>query len=325
MKIIVTGATGSLGGVITRHFATSGHSVIATGRVAKPPTELLKYAKYIQADITKPYSLPKADVCIHAAALSDDKAQLKDLLITNELGTQNTLEAARDCKKFIHISSSSVYLPSNVSLKEDVAGKQNNKQLSAYGFSKLKSEEIIRKNFAQKTCFILRPRALYGVGDKMILPRILKLEKNGCIKHPGSMEINISLTHYTNLMQAIDCCLVSDKTGIHTYNVADEQKYVFIDVIRKITQALYGKKLNEKQVPISVIRMLSWFKINGITPLLVRSFTQDMTLDISKIQKELHYKTVIDLEDSLNELQKWVNSIGGVSVLKTGAKHLAWL
>lgn len=324
MKIIVTGATGSLGAAITKHFAKEGHQVIATGRIKNPPKQLLEIAEYIQADITQPYELPEADVIIHTAALSDDKAKLKDLLIANINGTIHTVNAAAKCKKFIHISSSSVYLPSSIPLKEEIAGKQNNKKLSPYGFSKLKSEIALIENIKVDSCFILRPRAHYGPCDKMILPRILKLEKNGEIHHPGSMQINISMTHYKNVIQAIECCIQSDKKGIDTYNVADDQTYVFIEAIRKICTSIYGKKLPEKQIPIFILKFMSWFGINGITPLLVRSFSQDMTLDISKIKKELGYSAVISLDESLPELKQWIDSIGGVEVLKTGASHLAW-
>ncbi|OQA98757.1 MAG: GDP-6-deoxy-D-mannose reductase [Bacteroidetes bacterium ADurb.Bin217] len=324
MKIIVTGATGSLGASITKYFAKEGHQVIATGRTKNPPKQLLEIAEYIQADITQPFELPEADLIIHTAALSDDKAKLKDLLVANVEGTIHTVNAAVKCKKFIHISSSSVYLPSPIPLQEEIAGKQNNKQLSPYGLSKLKSEiALIEKNTID-SCFILRSRAHYGPCDKMILPRILKLEKNGVIHHPGSMQINISMTHYKNVIQAIECCIKSDKKGVNIYNVADEQTYVFIEAIRKICSSIYGKKLPEKQIPIFVLKCMSWFKINGITPLLVRSFSQDMTLDISKIKMELGYSAVTSLEQSLPELKQWIESIGGINVLKTGAPHLAW-
>jgi nucleoside-diphosphate-sugar epimerase len=284
----------------------------------------LKYASYLQADITKPYQLPDADLCIHTAALSDDKATLKDLLVANENGTKNTLVAAQKCKMFIHISSSSVYLPSNKLLTEEMAGKQNNHQLSDYGLSKLKAEEILFKTTSHQTCFVLRPRALYGPGDKVILPRLLKLVKNEKLQCPGKLEINISMTHYDNLINAIECCMDSTQKGIHVYNVSDDKTYLFIDVIRKITKSLYDKSLPEIQIPVAVLKFMSWFKLNGITKLLVRGFTQDMVLDISKIKRELNYRPVTDLDKSLPELKTWVSSIGGNKVIKKGDKALAW-
>ncbi len=324
MKIIITGSTGSLGAVLTRYFSGQGHEIIATGQIESPPKNLLDFAKYIQTDIRNPYVLPDADICIHTAALSDDKASKENLHHANVIGTQNTLNAAKNCSKFIHISSSSVYLPAEEPLMEDIAGKQNNKQLSPYGYSKWMAEQMLMQETNHKVCFILRPRAHYGPGDKVILPRLLKLVKNDIIYRPGKMEVNVSLTHYDNVIHAIECCLKSEFQGIHTYNISDAQAYVFIDVIRKMTESLYDKPLVEKQIPILLLKMMASMKINGMTMLLVRSFSKNMVLDISKIKRELNYNPIANFDSSLLELKKWVNKIGGIEVIKTGDKHLAW-
>ena len=324
MKIIITGATGSLGAVLTRHFCTLRHEIIATGQMDSPPQNLLSFAKYIKVDIREPFELPDADICIHTAALSDDKASLKNLEQANVIGTKNTVNATKSCKKFIHISSSSVYLPDEKPLKEEIAGHQNNKQLSLYGYSKLMAEKILIENIGNQTCFVLRPRAHYGPGDKVILPRLLKLVKNDTIYRPGKMEINVSLTNYNNVIHAIECCLESEKQGVHIYNIADNQSYVFVEVIRKLTEGLFGKPLPEKQIPILLLKIMASMKINGMTKLLVRSFSKDMVLDISKIKKELNYKPETNFYDSLPELTEWVKKIGGIEVIKTGDRHLAW-
>jgi nucleoside-diphosphate-sugar epimerase len=104
MKIIITGATGSLGAALTRYFSQKGDDIIATGRTDHPPRNLLACANYVKADITEPYTLPDADICIHTAALSDDKGSRADLYKANVIGTKNTLEATRNCKMFFHIS-----------------------------------------------------------------------------------------------------------------------------------------------------------------------------------------------------------------------------
>lgn len=324
MKIIITGATGSLGAFLTRYFSSKGHTVIACGRDDKAPPNLLKYASYLNADITKPFKFPNADVCIHTAALSDDKASARELYLPNVIGTQNVAEASISCKTFIQVSSSSVYLPDKKNISEAMAGKQNNKLLSPYGTSKLLAEELLLKTTKHDACFILRPRAFYGAGDRVILPRILKLIKNNVFNRPGKMQISVSLTHYENIAHAIDLCIHSDKKGTHIYNVADEEIYVFVDVIRKIINELYTAKVQEKEIGIWILKILAQFKIGGLTPLLVRSFTNDMVLDISKIKNELNYKAVTNFDSKLKELGQWVHRIGGVEALKKGNKEFAW-
>lgn len=324
MKILITGATGSLGAYLVRHFSLAGHEIIASGQMETPPKKLLEYAKYLPVDITKTTTLPSADVCIHTAALSDDKASPTELYTPNVIGTEKIAKATASYKTFIQISSSSVYLPASKPITEDLAGNQNNKQLSKYGFSKLLAEELLLKTSQHEACFILRPRAFYGIGDKMILPRMFKLVKNDILQLPGKMEIEISMTHYKNIAEAIQLCINSDRKGINIYNVGDHKTYQLIDVMRKLTTSLYGKKLKEKAIPIGLLKTFAFFKIGGMTKLLIRAFTQDMSLDLSKIQKELNYKGSSDLDSSLDEIQEWVRHIGGVSVLKKADKSLAW-
>jgi nucleoside-diphosphate-sugar epimerase len=325
MKLIITGATGSLGAYLTRYYSLKGHEVIACGRDQNPHQNLLKYASYLNIDITKPYTLPDADVCIHTAARSDDKASPKELYAPNVLGTKHTSEASKACKTFIQISSSSVYLPDAGLITEEMAGKQNNRLLSPYGKSKLAAEEMLRETDRHEACFILRPRAFYGAGDKVILPRILKLVKKNVFNRPGKMQIAVTLTHYENIAKAVDLCIASDKKGMHVYNVGDENSYQFVDIIRKIIKELYTQPVKEKEIGIWMLKLAALFKIGGITPLLVRSFTKDLVLDLSKIKKELDYKAVTDFDSKLNELGAWVKSIGGTEALKTGKREYAWM
>ncbi|MBI3134052.1 MAG: NAD(P)-dependent oxidoreductase [Bacteroidetes bacterium] len=324
MKLIITGATGSLGGYLTRHFSAAGHEVMAYGRIKNPPAELQRFASYTQADIVSALQFPQADAIIHTAALSDDKATPAQLYLPNVTGTKNVAEASRHIPKFIHVSSSSVYLPSPDLIVEDMAGKQNNRLLSPYGKSKLLSEEMLRNTSRHEQCYILRARAFYGVGDRLIMPRMLKLVKNGRFGRPGKMEVKASLTHYANMAAAVEACLKADRKGIHTYNVADEQVYVMIHLLRELFTSMYGHALPEKEIKIGLLKFLAFFKIGGVTPLLVRSLTNDMVLDISKIKRELNYKAVIDFKTALPEIKNWVQQIGGPEVLRSGDVRLAW-
>lgn len=324
MRIIITGATGSLGAYFTRWFSKKGHQVLALGRTETPPPQLLGCAQYINADITKPLVLPEAEVCIHCAGLADDKAKFSRLVEVNVEGTKNIMTAARLCKKLIHISSSSVYLHSNEPALEDRAGETIGNKLSAYGKSKLMSEEIVAKFANQDSCFILRPRAIYGAGDKVLLPRLLKLVRNGTLNRPGNLGVKLSLTHFNNLAQATEDCINSDKTGLHTYNVADDEVYILHDVVRKLLSALYISPLPERMIPLTILKALSMFSIGDVTPLFFKTVTESLVLDISKIKRELNYLPLKNLDSSLSEIKDWVKTIGGVEVLKAAAPSLAW-
>lgn len=325
MKIIITGATGSLGSALVRHFAAKGHTVHAVGRMETAPTTLLRLASYQKQDITKPFTLPQADVIIHAAAISDDKAGWKALYAANVVGTQHVINASSHIPTFIHISSSSVYLPAEAPRKENEQADDRMEDLSLYGKSKLMSEHVILSNRKHANCTILRPRTIYGIGDKVILARMLKLIRPKSIMKLGSMEVFTSMTHYSNLLQAIDLALEKTPKPYSIYNVADDEKYMLIDVFRAVAKELYGYEWEEKQIPILALHLLSLFKIGAITPLFLRTVTKSLTLDLSKIKRELNYLPKTTFQRELPQLIGWVEAIGGTEKLKAATPDLPWL
>jgi len=324
MKIIITGATGSLGAYLTRWFSATGHEVIAVGRIEKPPAALKKYAAYLRADITVPFSLPQADVCIHTAALADDKAKDADLYKTNVWGTKNVANAAKKCNSFIQISSSSVYLNSNHLLTEEMAGEKPGEKLSDYGKSKLLAEDILKNTFRGNSCFILRPRGIYGAGDKVLLPRLLKLVQNNKMISAGSMNVKLSMTHFSNFAMAVESCLHSEKNGLHTYNVADDKIYVLHDVVQKLLTAIYACELPEKRIPLWILKGMAVLKMKGVTPLFLHTVSKSLALDISKIKQEMNYFPIMNFDAALKEMADWVKVVGGIEVVKRGDARLAW-
>ena len=309
---------------MVRHFSKAGHNVIATGRWETPQPGLLEHSTYLKWDIREVIELPEADAIIHCAALSDDKAKLKELVKHNVLGSLNVVEASANIKRFVFISSSSVYVHQREPLKEEDASLDNIKQLSPYGISKLQSEVAIIEAMGSRTCDILRPRALYGIGDRKIIPRIFKFVKNEVLQVPGTMECMASMTQYKNMARAIECCLRKQQGGVNVYNVSDEIPEQLIGVVRALCEIAFGRRIPEKNIPIWVLHILALFGINGVSKLLVKSLTQDMVLDISKIQLELGYREATNFQAELDDLQKWFHAIGGFEVISNPPKSLSW-
>ena len=324
MKIIITGATGSLGAYLTRWFAAKGHEIFALGRIDDPPQKLLSCAQYIKADITNTLSFPDADVCIHTAAIADDKTSAIQLYNANVIGTKHVAQAAKYCKVFVHVSSSSVYNNSDKPLSEDMTDVKNSKKLSAYGNSKLHAENILQQTSMNNSCFVLRPRGIYGIGDKVLLPRLLKLVRNNKMIRPGSMNVRLSMTHFSNFATAVECCLLSQKKGFNIYNVTDDKPYSLYDVARKLLTMLYTADLPEKKIPLWILKCMSHLKLGDATPLFINTISKDFVLDISKIKRELNYVPVTDFDSSIYEIGEWVKTIGGTEVLKKATPSLAW-
>jgi len=86
-------------------------------------------------------------------------------------------------------------------------------QLSWYAQSKRGAEQLLQKE-QQLDWVILRPPAVYGPGDKEMLP-VFQMMSRGVAAVPGATEARISLIHVTDLVEAIIACLQSDDACHH--------------------------------------------------------------------------------------------------------------
>lgn len=113
MKILVTGATGFLGGHIVRRLVRDGHAVRILRRESSSLADLqgLPFEDFI-GDITHPESVAKSmvgiDAVIHAAAkISYWPRDAADTMHVNAYGTQCVANAALEAgvKRFVYVSS----------------------------------------------------------------------------------------------------------------------------------------------------------------------------------------------------------------------------
>lgn len=316
MKIAITGASGFVGAALCRYFYKAGHEIIALGNQNNPNPGLLKIARYIKADISKVISEIEADVCIHTAGLVSDTDTYKNLIIRNVEGTLNVIEAAKNCSHFIHISSSSVYRFSKNPVREEDASIDTH--LSDYGETNLLAEEIVRMNIPlNQKRLILRPRAIYGIGDQTLLPRLLKMIRGRFLFCPVRKEIQSSLTHIDNLGYAIELYLArSASATFRIYNISDDKPYFLKEIALLITSAIENRQLTILPFSRQLFDILLYInnkrRLNkNISQQVLDSFSMNSILDISKIRSELNYSPIRSLQNSCQEIANWVGSYGG--------------
>ena len=77
--VLVTGATGFLGRIISKNLCQYGYQVIGTGRSESPEQKVVKNFEYIKADISDTKTLGKIchdkqpDVIVHCAGIAHQK------------------------------------------------------------------------------------------------------------------------------------------------------------------------------------------------------------------------------------------------------------
>ncbi len=328
-RIFITGATGFVGATLVRHFAARGWEVTASGRT-DPPKPLLDLARYVRADIQQGLPRQTADVVVHAAALASDSAPWSDLKRANVDGTRHVFEATRYCRCFIYISSSSVYDSQNAIHFEDEP--VDYQQLSPYGRSKRLAEDwLLEQDWEGRILCILRPRAVYGVGDRVLLPRLLRLVKFGQIMAPGDMRVLSSLTHVDHLAAAVECCAslqVSENSNRQILNVADAKPYEMREVVQRLLSEIHGKELTFRALPIRPLRLLAnclerLHLANQFTPYSLAAVSQHCVLDIQRIKTNIGYQPELHFWKALPQIASWIKNIG-TNRFKTAFENLPW-
>lgn len=292
-KVIITGASGFIGGQLCKYLNSYGWEVEGWGRRPLAPAGWNSKIPYRSVDLCRKIA-PVGDVhnLVHVAGLADDKSSLKQLLRVNVEGTKNLTSILPDRTGIVYISSASVYNYGNSKPVKESDSRLSN-ELSDYGYSKLLAEHHLQQlydngNLAYLS--ILRPRAVYGPGDTTLLPRILQLKKGNKILFPGHGRVNISMTHVLNLCQAVRLNLEQKSNGV--FNITDDNNYTLRNVIREIFSKHTGIKWIS--IPLPPLRLLASIcsSLNlksSINHQTLDYLNQPLVLDISEAKSILGY------------------------------------
>lgn len=323
-KILITGATGFLGSRLVEIMSTiKGLEILATGRTLKTQNiskkSNLKYVLGNLEDTKFVDSLVKGiDTIIHTAALSSQMGNPKDFQRANVEATKHLLKAAKanKIKKFIFISSPSVYFR----FKHQLELKESDtlpKPVNSYAYSKREAEKLVQSS--KIPYIILRPRALIGRGDKVIMPRILRAHREGRLMRMGDETNRVDITPVSNVVDAIILALDADKKAVNQiYNISNGKPELLWPVLDKLLSQLQLPRPT-KQISLKLVLVVAklmelhakW--INGyrepaLTVYGVGTLTMSFGMDISKAKKLLGYHPNQSVQEALNEFVEWYTS-----------------
>lgn len=174
-RILITGASGFVGGSFCRRHVGRGDLEIRG--LSRRPSDL---PGYIRADLTRPLAVDwTPDIVIHAAARSSPWGTRREFEAQNVLATRHVVEfcEARGVRKLVHVSSSSVFYREGDQFDLTEDSPIGPTFINTYAETKAAAEMEVR-GFSREWC-ILRPRAVFGVGDTVLFPRILRAAREG--------------------------------------------------------------------------------------------------------------------------------------------------
>jgi dihydroflavonol-4-reductase len=192
MKVLVTGASGHVGGNLTTALLSKGYDVRCLVRKDRRSIEGLEVEKF-EGDILDPESLSRAvdgvDVVYHTAGyISLSHREWPVLESINVEGTRNVVNACidRGVKRLVHFSSIHVFQQRPFDIPVDESRAMIDVSTKIYDSSKVLSEmEVIQGIGMGLDAVIINPTAILGPNDYKLSHMGKVLIKLGCGKLPA--------------------------------------------------------------------------------------------------------------------------------------------
>lgn len=319
-QILVTGATGFLGGHMARTLLSRGVSVRVTGRNVRAGMKLSRLgADFRPVDLRDRPSMMSVcegiDSVVHSGALSSAWGAYRDFYDINVEGTQNVIDGCKKwgVKRLVHISSPSVMTRPEPQFDLKESDPLPETFVSFYSATKKLAEDRVNAAGEQgMNTVILRPKAIYGPGDNAIFPRLIKAASKHRLPIIGAGDTLTDLTHVDDVVQAITLALEKDEALGKTYVVTGSEAVKIWDVITQVVTGLGHEAPSKryslkKAIVVAKILESVWkvLRLRGEPPLTqytVGILGISQTYDTTAIRTELGYEPKISLEDGIKSV-----------------------
>jgi nucleoside-diphosphate-sugar epimerase len=311
--VLVTGATGFLGGHLARNLAANGFTIRALGRNPAAIEELSRRGiETRQVDLRDRDAIDAAcagiDVAVHAGALSAPWGRRSEFFDINVSGTKHVIDGClrHGVSRLVHVSSPSVIFDG----KDVVDGTEDapfpRRFLSLYSLTKKLAEDAVRGAAALETV-IIRPKAIFGPGDTALLPRLLAAGRAGRLPQIGDGTNLVDLTYVDNVVHALRLAVTQPDAANRTFTITNGQPVVLWDVIRRMLAAAgcsIGRRIPYPVAYAAAALMEARARLTGNEPLLTRYsvaiLARTQTYSIDAARRWLGYEPIVTIEDALD-------------------------
>ncbi|WP_405813535.1 MULTISPECIES: NAD-dependent epimerase/dehydratase family protein [unclassified Streptomyces] len=349
VKILVTGASGFLGGHLVDGALRQGHQVRALVRPGGDAVRLaaLPGVEVVTGDLADGGSLARAaegcEAVLHSAARVVDHGSRAQFETANVTGTERLLAAARSAgaRRFVFVSSPSALMRVREGdrLGIDESTPFPERWFNHYCETKAIAEQYVRSvDGPEFTTCAIRPRGIWGPRDHAgFLPRMVDAMRAGRLPDlSGGKRVLVSLCHVDN---AVDACLravsaPAERVGGKAYFVVDREETDLWPFLARVG-ALFDCPPPAPRIPLVLGRGLAAAVETGwrlrhrstdggteTTPPLSRYMmallTRSATYDITAARHDLGYAAPRTRADGVRALREWVTEAGGVAAWTAG-------
>ena len=323
MKILVTGASGFIGGRFARFALEQGLAVRINGRRPEAVQDLIRRgAEFVQGDLADADLAQRlcrdVEMVVHCAGAVGTWGTREHFHQGNVLLTRNVIEGClgQQVRRLVHLSSPSVYFDgkSHVGLREE---QVPSRFVDHYGATKYLAEQKVME--AQEfglEVIALRPRFVTGAGDTSIFPRLIEMQRKGRLFVIGNGLNKVDFTRMQNLNDALFSSLLAAGPALgKVYNISNGAPVPLWDVVNFVLRQL-GLPPVTRHMPFAVAHTAAWLNetVCKLLPgqpepalfrLGVAVMARDFSLDISRAREYLDYDPQVPVWTALEEFCHW--------------------
>lgn len=333
MKILITGASGFIGGFLVKEALSRGYETWAGIRATSSRENLQdERIRFIDLKYNNREALTAQladfareqggwDYVIHNAGLTKTLDK-RNFFRINAENTQNLIEAlaAAGCppKKFLLMSSLSSYGQGDEKTFRPIRLDDPQRPDTAYGQSKLEAENFIR-NQSYFPYVILRPTGVYGPGEKDYFMEI-KSVKSGFDFAVGHTPQRITFIYVKDLARVAFLALENEAIRNRHYFVADGDVHTDESFARMIQELLGKKHVLHARIPLGLVNVAchcsEWigkFLNKGMTlntDKYIILKQRNWICDVAPLQDELGFTPEYPLRRGLEESLEWYRKEG---------------
>ncbi|MGI9315976.1 MAG: NAD-dependent epimerase/dehydratase family protein [bacterium] len=318
--VLITGATGFSGRVLTRKLAEAGAIIRVIARKSSSRGDLKKLdVTWFRGDVYDPEIVQQATQGVHyifhlAAAFRethpDEEGYRKVHLYSTQL-LAKAVAGQPEFECFLHVSTVGVH-----GHVEHGYANESYRFAPGDSYQRTKLEaELWLAQYGKETGLpfsIIRPSPIFGPGDMRLL-KIFRMVSKGFFMMLGKGKGWYHLVHVDDLTNVMMLAAVIPEARSEAFIAANDEPIAMTNMAK-----LIGKKIDRK---VRVIRLPLWpFYLAsdictaicgplGIPPPIYRRrvdfYTKDRIFDNTKIKKTLHYQFKYDNDRGLEETTNW--------------------
>ncbi len=191
--------------------------------------------------------------------------------------------------------------------------------LSFYAASKYKGEQVLEQQAGALDWIALRPPAVYGPGDREMLP-LFRLMAKGIAPVFGERDARFSMLHVEDIAGLVGCWVQCGTVAKGIYSLHDgKQNGYNWDDVTTIVSSLCRRPVRAISIPPFMLSVPAWINCVlarrlGYAPMLTPEKLRelrhpDWVCDNDAIQKVLDWQPELQLEEGLKKTPGWCPSL----------------